>query len=142
MDNFEDIRPDQKLTGILPNQEVIVVDTKPHGKSAVELFYKRADGQTGSQLLFADDLKDIRNIESKNRWSFDADGDKFRLAAEAYRIRLAHLFDPVLAVHTSLIEPLPHQITAVYEEMLQRQPLRYLLADDPVTCDIKERVLM
>ena len=36
---------------------------------------------------------------------------------------------PVLAVHTSLIEPLPHQITAVYEEMLTRQPLRFLLAD-------------
>ena len=38
---------------------------------------------------------------------------------------------PVLAVHTSLVEPLPHQITAVYEEMLPRQPLRFLLADDP-----------
>jgi hypothetical protein len=46
-------------------------------------------------------------------------------------IRLAHLFDPVLAVHTSLVEPLPHQITAVYEAMLARQPLRFLLADDP-----------
>jgi superfamily II DNA or RNA helicase len=51
--------------------------------------------------------------------------------AEAHRIRLAHLFDPVLAVHTSLVEPLPHQITAVYEAMLPRQPLRFLLADDP-----------
>src|SRR6185503_10517065 len=54
-----------------------------------------------------------------------------RLTSEAYRIHLAHLFDPLLAVHTSLIEPLPHQITAVYDEMLTRQPLRYLLADDP-----------
>jgi len=64
-------------------------------------------------------------------WAFSADGDAFKLAAEATRIRLAHLFDPVLAVHTSLIEPLPHQITAVYGEMLERQPLRFLLADDP-----------
>ena len=47
------------------------------------------------------------------------------------RKRLAHLFDPVLAVHTLLVEPLPHQITAVYEAMLPRQPLRFLLADDP-----------
>lgn len=37
----------------------------------------------------------------------------------------------MLAVHTSIVEPLPHQITAVYEEMLSRQPLRFLLADDP-----------
>jgi len=44
---------------------------------------------------------------------------------------LAYLFDPLLAVHTSLVDPLPHQITAVYSEMLSRQPLRYLLADDP-----------
>ncbi len=51
--------------------------------------------------------------------------------SEAQRIRLAHLFDPVLAVHTSLVEPLPHQITPVYEAMLPRQPLRFLPADDP-----------
>ena len=64
-------------------------------------------------------------------WRFDGDGATYRLAAEAHRIRLAHLFDPLLAVHTSLVEPLPHQITAVYEAMLPRQPLRFLLADDP-----------
>ncbi len=53
------------------------------------------------------------------------------MVSEAQRIRFAHLFDPVLAVHTSIVEPLPHQITAVYESMLPRQPLRFLLADDP-----------
>ena len=37
----------------------------------------------------------------------------------------------MLAVHTSEVDPLPHQITAVYESMLPRQPLRVLLADDP-----------
>jgi superfamily II DNA or RNA helicase len=62
---------------------------------------------------------------------FDGNGYQFRLVSEAHRIRLAHLFDPVLAVHTSVVEPLPHQITAVYEAMLPRQPLRFLLADDP-----------
>ena len=62
---------------------------------------------------------------------FTADGRLFRLAAEAERIRLAPLFDPCVAVHASRIEPLPHQITAVYGEMLPRQPLRFLLADDP-----------
>ena len=46
-------------------------------------------------------------------------------------IRLAYLFDPYLAVSASQIEALPHQITAVYGEMLPRQPLRFLLADDP-----------
>ena len=69
--------------------------------------------------------------EQGRPWSFDGDGAKYRLVAEAHRIRLAHLFDPLLAVHTSLVEPLPHQITAVYQAMLPRQPLRFLLADDP-----------
>ena len=64
-------------------------------------------------------------------WSFDGDGSLFRLVSEAQRIRLAHLFDPVLAVHTSLVDPLPHQITAVYETMLPRQHRRFLLADYP-----------
>jgi superfamily II DNA or RNA helicase len=64
-------------------------------------------------------------------WSFDGDGDLLRLVSEAYRINLAWLFDPYVAITTSIIEPLPHQISAVYEEMLPRQPMRFLLADDP-----------
>lgn len=62
---------------------------------------------------------------------FDGDGALLRIVSEADRIRLAHLFDPYVAVNASSIEPLPHQITAVYGEMLPRQPLRFLLADDP-----------
>ena len=44
---------------------------------------------------------------------------------------MAGRFDPMLAVHTSDLEPLPHQIQAVYGELIQRTPLRFLLADDP-----------
>src|SRR5256886_6637189 len=69
--------------------------------------------------------------EQAGRRQFDADGARFRLVSEPYRIQVAYVFDPLLAVHTSLVEPLPHQITAVYEEMLPRQPLKFLLADDP-----------
>jgi superfamily II DNA or RNA helicase len=58
-------------------------------------------------------------------------GEAFKLAAEAYRMQHAHLFDPMMAIQTSSVEPLPHQISAVYESMLPRHPLRYVLADDP-----------
>ena len=61
----------------------------------------------------------------------DADGAAFQLTCEAKRIDLAFLFDPMMAVHTSNVDPLPHQITAVYESMLHKQPLRFVLADDP-----------
>ncbi|MBU1746752.1 MAG: DUF3883 domain-containing protein [Chloroflexi bacterium] len=131
MAKLEDLKPGIQVAGIIPGQSIAVVDVHWHGSTAVELFYKRADGLPGTQLLFRNDESRLEIAAARATWQFNADGDLFRLVAEAYRIRLAHLFDPVLAVHTSLIEPLPHQITGVYGDMLLRQPLRFLLADDP-----------
>ena len=131
MAKLEDLKPGLKVNGIIPQQSVSIVDVKWHGTTAVELFYKRPDGQPCAQLLFRQDEDHLAIVEARRAWRFHAAGDLFRLVAEAYRIHLAHLFDPVLAVHTSLIEPLPHQITGVYGEMLPRHPLRFLLADDP-----------
>ena len=110
---------------------VTVVSARWIGADAVELVYRTAGGELGSQILYRDDEARLEVVEQGRPWSFDGDGDLFRLVSEALRIHLAHLFDPALAVHTSLVEPLPHQITAVYEAMLPRQPLRFLLADDP-----------
>ena len=93
--------------------------------------YRTPTGQLGEEILFRDSESRIEVVKQGRPWSFDGDGKLFRLVSEANRIKLAHLFDPVLAVHTSEVEPLPHQITAVYEAMIERQPLRFLLADDP-----------
>jgi SNF2 family DNA or RNA helicase len=131
MAKLEDLKPGIQVNGILPNQSVTLIDVQWHGRSVIEVTYKRADGQPGNQLLYREHEASLTISQTAHLWQFDADGDTFKLAAEAFRIHLAHLFDPVMAVHTSLIEPLPHQITAVYQEMLPRQPLRYLLADDP-----------
>jgi superfamily II DNA or RNA helicase len=131
MIKLEDLKTDIKLTGVIPGEAISVVDVRWHGSSAVELFYKHADGQPGTQLLYRHDEEKLKIVDVKKIWNFNTNGNLFSLAAEAYRIHLAHLFDPVLAVHTSLIEPLPHQITAVYGEMLERHPLRFMLADDP-----------
>ncbi|MCX7801148.1 MAG: helicase-related protein [Fimbriimonadales bacterium] len=97
----------------------------------MELTYKDPTGRVDNILLYRSDESRLEVVEAGRPWSFDGDGALFRLVSEAHRIRLAHLFDPLLAVHTSVIDPLPHQITAVYEAMLPRQPLRFLLADDP-----------
>lgn len=131
MIHLEDIARNLQVKGIIPNQLVTVVDVQWHGSNVIELFYKRADGQTGSELIYRDQEQRLEIVRPQGDWTFSEDGELLRLVSEAYRIRLAHLFDPVLAVHTSLIEPLPHQITAVYEDMIRRQPLRFLLADDP-----------
>ncbi|HEX6899316.1 MAG TPA: helicase-related protein [Thermoanaerobaculia bacterium] len=131
MSKLEEIQPNASIRGILPDALVNVVSVHWHGSEALELTYKDAAGKLGSELLYRHDEPRIEIAEKGRPWSFDGDGALFRLVSEAQRIRLAHLFDPVLAVHTSVVEPLPHQITAVYEAMLPRQPLRFLLADDP-----------
>lgn len=128
---LEDLQPNTVLRGILPDCAVTLVNVQWFGSEAVEITYKDPGGKVGNQLLYRESEPSIEIVEAGRPWSFDGDGELFRLVAEAHRIRLAHLFDPVLAVHTSLVEPLPHQITAVYEAMLPRQPLRFLLADDP-----------
>jgi SNF2 family DNA or RNA helicase len=128
---LEDLTKGATVEGILPNQAVTVVDVNWFGTNAIELTYKDSSGRLDSELLYREAEPTLEVVTQDRPWSFSADGSLLRLVSEAYRIRLAHLFDPMLAVHTSLVDPLPHQIAAVYGEMLPRQPLRYLLADDP-----------
>jgi len=128
---LEDLKSGVRITGIIPNTVVTVVDMKWIGSTAVELIYRDANGRIGSQPLLRDNEPSLELVAAGRPWSFDGDGALFRLVSEAYRIHLAWLFDPYVALTTSLIEPLPHQIAAVYEDMLPRQPLRFLLADDP-----------
>ncbi len=129
--NLEDLLPNAAVRGILPDALVTVVSVQWFGTEALELTYKSPSGKVANELLYRHDQPRLEIVEQGRPWSFDGDGALFRLVSEAQRIRLAHLFDPVLAVHTSVVDPLPHQITAVYESMLPRQPLRFLLADDP-----------
>ncbi len=131
MSRLEDLQPGAAVRGILADSLVTVVSVQWFGSDALELTYKDPTGRVANTLLYRDDEPRLEVIEHGRPWSFDGDGHLFRLVSEAHRIRLAHLFDPVLAVHTSIVEPLPHQITGVYEAMLPRQPLRFLLADDP-----------
>ncbi|KAA0227557.1 DUF3883 domain-containing protein [candidate division KSB1 bacterium] len=131
MNKLEDLLPHAAVRGILPDALITVVNTQWFGSEALELTYKDPSGRVANVLLYRHDEPRLKVVEQGRPWSFDGDGSLFRLVSEAHRIRLAHLFDPVLAVHTSIVEPLPHQITAVYEVMLPRQPLRFLLADDP-----------
>lgn len=128
---LEELTKGSLIKGILPNQIITVIDVKWCGSNAVELTYKDANGHLGNELIYRETETTLEIVTQNRPWNFNADGYLLRLVSEAQRIKLAHLFDPLLAVHTSLVEPLPHQITAVYGEMLPRQPLRFLLADDP-----------
>lgn len=131
MATLEEITVGSNVTGIISNESVTIVAVQWYGTNVIEITYKNSKGVPGTQLLYREDEGKLAVKDNSLPWSFDANGNQMKLASEAYRISLAHLFDPYLAVHTSSVEPLPHQILAVYQEMLPRVPLRYVLADDP-----------
>jgi len=83
-----------------------------------------------SQLLSQDDLAQLRIVEPETT-TFSGDGEAFFLGIEAHRIRSAYQFDPLYAVNVSQVDPLPHQIEAVYHYILRNPRIRFLLADDP-----------
>ena len=128
---LEEIKPGSMISGIIPDKSVEVVATQWVGVNTMTVIFR--DGNVGIEelTLFRDDEARLSIASAGRNWSFEADGDLLRLATEATRIQLAYHFDPYLALHTSRVMPLPHQISAVYGEMLPRQPLRFLLADDP-----------
>jgi len=79
-------------------------------------------------LLKEDDVKLLKTKEFV--LDFSAPGDEVFLCLEAQRYRLASLFDPLLAMNVSKIDPLPHQIEAVYGYILKLPRIRFLIADD------------
>ncbi|MGI5950365.1 MAG: helicase-related protein [Brooklawnia sp.] len=127
---LEDIESGQQLNGVIPGEAVRVIAAQRHGQDAVELTFQTNSGKLAQCILYRADEGKVVQLSASGR-PFDAQAADFKLAAEAQRIRLAGLFDPMVAVSTSDVEPLPHQISAVYGELLARTPLRFLLADDP-----------
>jgi superfamily II DNA or RNA helicase len=109
--------------------KVLSVDRLTDDSASVA--YRTEDGKLEEKIVFAEILATLKEVEAGGAFTFDAAPEAFLLAAEARRMKLAHLFDPHSALGTSSVDPLPHQLRAVYGEMLPRQPLRYVLADDP-----------
>ena len=131
MAKLEELTVGSVVKGLINEGNVTIVAVTWYGDSVLQVSFKDDKEQLASQLVYREDENNLEIQKSSLPWCFDADGSVMRLASEAYRINLAHIFDPYLAVHTSSIEPLPHQISAVYQEMLPKLPLRYILADDP-----------
>ena len=126
--NLSDIRAGQSLKGIAGGA-VTVISAVQFGNAACQVVYRNADGSIAEQVLYS--AAGIEPAAATSGRAFSAPGDVFKLVAEAKRIGEAYLFDPYFAVHSSSVEPLPHQISAVYGKMLQMHPIKFVLADDP-----------
>ena len=128
---LEELTTGARVRGLAVEGIATVKSVEFHGGNALEVIFADAKGALQNRILTREDEPSLDVVEAERPWSFDADGGLFRLVSEARRIQLAWLFDPYVAITSSTIIPLPHQISAVYEEMLPRQPMRFLLADDP-----------
>jgi len=127
---LEDLVPGASVSGIVGGQAVDIVAAKWQGSNFLIVTYRDVHGMTAQAVLNRDREPGLSLTHAGQTRAFDGDAESWRLAAEALRIRYAALFDPMLAIVTSDLEALPHQIKAVYGELLPRTPLRFLLADD------------
>lgn len=119
------------LKGPFWPEKVRVLSTKAIGQSQIRI---EAVGLETSRfynpILSQDDVKSIEILEEKP-FLFSADGESLFLYLESRRIRNVFQFDPLYAVNVSQVDPLPHQIEAVYHYIIQNPRIRFLLADDP-----------
>ena len=121
-----------RVAGLTASGTAEVVATEWHGEDAVTVVFRTDDGGIHQQVLLRGQTGRLRIVPAGEAASFSGDPADFKLGMEALRIQMAAQFDPMLAVATSDLDPLPHQIQAVYGDLLGKdQPLRFLLADDP-----------
>ena len=123
-----EIKKGQIIKGPKWPEPVEVKSIEPFG-DLINLIVVTSGGQYSNQLLTKDDLKDI-TILTQDRL-FLSPSWKVFLALEGIRFRFASEYDPLLAMNISKVDPLPHQIEAVYGYVLKQPNIRFLIADDP-----------
>ena len=128
-DNARNIGPGDVVSGLEPDELVEVLRIIPFGnKKLIEGVGKQSQ-RIIKRPLSEDELANLILVRGKVH-TFQGDPEFFLLAAEAERIRIAHQFDPLFAVNSSIVDPLPHQVEAVYRYLLPLPRIRFLLADD------------
>lgn len=130
MVRLEDIVPNKRISGLYGPKPCMVVSADWMGDDALLVTLRDANNALDEVMVYRSQEQEL-SIDDSDAWSFGANAHSIKLVSEAYRISLASTFDPYIAVRTSAVQPLPHQMSAVYQEMLPRLPLRYVLADDP-----------
>ena len=128
---FDDLVPGARVIGLSQEGACKIVNAEFFGSEAAKLVYEEPSKSICERLIYKIELQSLSIVDNSDYGFFEADGSLLRLVTEAYRLECAYQFDPYLAINSSLVQALPHQIMAVYGEMLPKQPLRYLLADDP-----------
>src|SRR5438105_8093429 len=123
------LRPGNIVRGPTLPEPVEVLAVVPLGDSLKIIGRGLQTGLTHDPVLTPDQLS--RLTVSADQEPFDGDARLFRLGIEAHRLGLAYEYDPFFSLSIARVDPLPHQLEAVYDYFLRLPRIRFLLADDP-----------
>lgn len=123
------IKPGSIVTGPTLPEPIEVLATMPMGTALKVIGRGRNSGLTHDPVLSAAQLTQL--TISADREPFDGDARMFRLGIEAQRLGLAYEYDPLFSLSIARVDPLPHQLEAVYSYFMKLPRIRFLLADDP-----------
>jgi superfamily II DNA or RNA helicase len=125
------IQKDSILKGSFWPEMVKVISVKSIGKNQLKIEAVGLETNRFYNAVLSNEDINAIEIQEERPFLFSADGESVFLYLESHRIRNAFQFDPLYAVNVSQIDPLPHQIEAVYHYIMQNPRIRFLLADDP-----------
>src|SRR5271165_199768 len=125
----KDLKQNVTVYGPLFPEPVQVIITVPMGGS-VKLIGKGVRSGTVYDTILSPEQLDLLTA-SPAQEPFDGDALKFRLGVEAMRLGLAYEYDPYFSLSIARVDPLPHQLEAVYDYFIKLPRIRFLLADDP-----------
>ena len=115
----------------LSTSEAVIIDKIKKLGSKFSLSFTGVNSRKqSSKILNLEQIEKLQVVASNGVFNFSGNPDKFILFAEAERINSAYQFDPLFAINCSVVDPLPHQVEAVYKFLLPQPRIRFLLADD------------
>lgn len=115
----------------LSTSETVIIDKIKKLGSKFSLSFTGVNSRKqSSKILSLEQIEKLQVVTSNGVFNFSGNPDKFILFAEAERINSAYQFDPLFAINCSVVDPLPHQVEAVYKFLLPQPRIRFLLADD------------
>jgi superfamily II DNA or RNA helicase len=126
---IDQLKPNVIVTGSIFSEPVQVLIVTPMGASVKLIGQGVNTNQVHQLILNAAQIAQLQATPDKE--PFDGDSLHFRLGVEALRLGLAYEYDPFFALAIARVDPLPHQLEAVYNYFLKQPRIRFLLADDP-----------
>lgn len=118
------------VNGLIPNEAAQITKIKGLGSKFSVSYIGVNSNMAGNKVLTAEQVEALSVVTTDGEFNFKGDAEKFVLYTEAERVNSAYQFDPLFAINCSVVDPLPHQVEAVYKYLLPQPKMRFLLADD------------